>query len=77
MPAYEFYCTDCHASFEVLRNMADADSPLQCASCGSAQHVKRAISTFAVLGGGRGIESESPVAFGGGGGCCGGACGCS
>jgi putative FmdB family regulatory protein len=77
MAAYEFYCSDCRSSFEVLRSMADADKPLQCASCGSDKHVNRAISTFAVLAGGRGTDAASlPVVAGGGGGCCGGACGC-
>ncbi len=63
MAAYEFYCSECRTSFEVLRSMADADSPLQCASCGSAQHVNRVISTFAVLGGGRGTDAESSGVF--------------
>ena len=78
MPAYEFYCSDCRASFEVLRSMADADAPLHCSSCGGAQHVSRVISTFAVLNSGRGGSSDtaSVPTFEGAGGCCGGACGC-
>ncbi|HLG73156.1 MAG TPA: zinc ribbon domain-containing protein [Chloroflexota bacterium] len=86
MPMYEYYCSDCHTKFEVLRSMSAANEPMACSSCGSTKRVNRTISTFARVGVGAGAGSDawssgesggaaSMPDFGSGG-CCGGGCGC-
>ncbi|MDX1657917.1 MAG: zinc ribbon domain-containing protein [Nitriliruptorales bacterium] len=66
MPLYEYRCSSCGDTREVLRGVDDADDPVGCA-CGQPDTV-RLPSLIARSGG-----SDLPVA----GGCCGaGACGC-
>ncbi|MHB8621215.1 MAG: FmdB family zinc ribbon protein [Chloroflexota bacterium] len=83
MPVYEYYCSDCHTTFEALRAMGSADEPIACRQCGQPKRVNKVISTFARAGG-SGIEMAGGTASGGSsspsfspGGCCGGGCGCS
>ncbi len=66
MPIYEYVCMQCESHFEELVRM---DESADCPDCGS-ENVRRQVSVFAAHG-----VSEQP-AFGGGGGCCGGSCGC-
>jgi putative FmdB family regulatory protein len=75
MALYEYVCRDCDVPFELRRAMSDADSPVTCPQGHS--DVRRKLSMFASVGvsatsGTAPIASASP-----GGGCCGGACGCS
>ncbi|HEY0530165.1 MAG TPA: zinc ribbon domain-containing protein [Actinoplanes sp.] len=77
MPRYEFRCRACGDTFEVNRPMREASAPAACPA-GHDDTVKL-LSTVSVGGGhgetrpqGRG-EARPPS----GGGCCGGACGCS
>jgi putative FmdB family regulatory protein len=66
MPIYEFVCMECESHYEELVPMGEnADCP-ECASA----NVRKQFSVFAA----HGVESCA-VAFGGGGGCCGGSCG--
>jgi putative FmdB family regulatory protein len=51
MPLYEYQCTACHVSFDLLRRFSEADTPAVCPQCGGCD-TKRAISRFATLGGG-------------------------
>jgi putative FmdB family regulatory protein len=70
VPRYEYRCRSCGATFERTRPMAEASEPCLCPE-GHDDTVKL-LSTVSV--GGR-ATAQSP-AMGGGGGCCGGACGC-
>jgi len=77
MPRYEFRCRACGDTFEVNRPMREASAPAACPA-GHDDTVKL-LSTVSV-GGGRG-DARAPgrgdAGPQGGGGCCGGACGCS
>jgi putative FmdB family regulatory protein len=66
MPIYEYVCMTCESHFEELVRHDDA-SPA-CPDCGATK-VLRQFSVFAAHGAG------PEPSFGGGGGCCGGACG--
>jgi putative FmdB family regulatory protein len=68
MPRYEYRCRACGDTFELNRPMSESSAPASCPA-GHDDTVKL-LSTVAV--GGRAGE----VPAGGGGGCCGGACGC-
>jgi putative FmdB family regulatory protein len=74
MPRYEYRCRACGSTFEVNRPMAESSAPSPCPD-GHDDTVKL-LSTVAL--GGRQVGG-APVPMGpagGGGGCCGGACGC-
>jgi putative FmdB family regulatory protein len=77
MPLYEYYCTDCKIKFEALRPMSKADAPIQCKNCESVR-TSRALSVFAAPARSSGADFSPGRghSHGGGGGCCGGACGC-
>jgi putative FmdB family regulatory protein len=66
MPIYEYVCMSCECHFEELVRYDDA-SPA-CPECGATK-VSRQFSVFAAHG------TAGQPSFGGGGGCCGGACG--
>jgi putative FmdB family regulatory protein len=69
VPRYEYRCRACGATFELTRPMSESSAPCSCPQ-GHDDTVKL-LSTVAVSG----IASQSAPAAGGG--CCGGACGCS
>lgn len=72
MPIYEYWCPECRAAFEKLRQMQSSDSEVTCPRCNSK--VKRMLSVVAAVSRSSGNEG---YASGGGGGCaCGGNCGC-
>jgi putative FmdB family regulatory protein len=71
MPIYEYVCMSCESHFEELVRYDDA-SPA-CPDCGATK-VSRQFSVFAAHGSGP-QEMGTQPSFGGGGGCCGGACG--
>ncbi|NJK78849.1 MAG: zinc ribbon domain-containing protein [Chloroflexaceae bacterium] len=73
MPMYEYQCEQCNTRFELLRPLSQADADAVCVAC-SNQHVRRALSLFATFARTDTSASTIPVS---GGGCCGGACGCS
>jgi putative FmdB family regulatory protein len=66
VPIYEYVCMGCEEHFEELVRLDDPAPP--CPSCGQAK-AERQFSVFATHG------ASSQPSFGGGGGCCGGACG--
>lgn len=74
MPLYEYYCPDCHDTFELLRAASRADEAASCPSCQQTS-TQRILSLFA-----NSVKSNSSDAgantMAGAGGCCGGACGC-
>ena len=70
MPRYEYRCRACGSTFEVNRPMIESGAPAGCPE-GHTDTVKL-LSTVALGGGTRGAAPASS-----GGGCCGGACGCS
>jgi putative FmdB family regulatory protein len=72
MPRYEFRCRECTTTFEVDRPMAAASDPADCPQ-GHTDTVKL-LSTVSL--GGRAGAAPAMAPMGGGGGCCGGACGC-
>jgi putative FmdB family regulatory protein len=67
MPMYEYVCMKCETHFEEL---VRGDEEIVCPHCG-ANKVARQLSTFSMIG-----TAGQTGAFGGGGGCCGGSCGC-
>ena len=73
MPLYEYFCPTCQRVFESLRPTSDADKPTTCPSCQHASS-QRILSLFANSVKTSGATSSVPM--GGGGSCCGGACGC-
>lgn len=80
MALYEYRCAECESLFEVMRPMQAADAPAECPGCGG-RNARRQFSAFATFSTG---SSSLPYAgpgtgesLNGGGGCCGGACGCS
>ncbi|CAN5614095.1 zinc ribbon domain-containing protein [soil metagenome] len=76
MPLYEYYCTDCHNTFDALRAMDKADATIQCKSC-EGRHTSRVLSIFAARPKAeQNKKVPTTVTVGGGGGCCGGSCGC-
>jgi putative FmdB family regulatory protein len=78
MPLYEFACASCHNRFERLMSFQTAEDGVQCPSCGTS-NARRLISTFAAVsrGGSQTAVADAWTAQSSGGGCCGGACGCS
>jgi len=72
VPRYDFRCRECDRTFEVTRPMAAAGDPAPCPA-GHDDTVKL-LTTIAV--GGLAGSRAAPAPVGGGGGCCGGACGC-
>jgi putative FmdB family regulatory protein len=76
MPLYEYFCSTCQATFETLRPAAQADQPALCPACraASAQRILSLVASNVVKSVG---ESRPTMPMSAGGGCCGGACGCS
>ena len=77
MPLYEYLCEPCNNKFEVLRTISKGADPAICPTCGGNGH--RVLSVFSAVSVGTNGEPV-PAAMGGmggGGACCGGACGCS
>jgi putative FmdB family regulatory protein len=72
MPRYEYRCRACGDTFELTRPMSESSAPAACPA-GHDDTVKL-LSTVAV--GGLGSAGPASAPLGGGGGCCGGACGC-
>jgi len=56
MPIYEYACRQCGAQFEVLVRGQEAP---QCPACQGAD-LEKALSSFAVGGGGRSASAPSP-----------------
>lgn len=71
MPLYEYHCETCERDFEKRRAIKEADAPVQCPECAS-DDVTRKLSLFITLN----KSDAGAQTMGGGGGCCGGACGC-
>jgi putative FmdB family regulatory protein len=66
MPIYEYECANCHATFEKLRPMSQANAPAACSQCGSTD-TSRAISLFSAIS--KGGNGDSRAVSGTGGGC--------
>lgn len=72
MPLYEYACLDCRSTFDMLRPMQWADTPVRCPAC-EGERTRRALSLVAARKSVEGTRTENPVS----GGCaCGGTCGC-
>lgn len=72
MPLYEYQCSDCTHTFDLLRSHQRADEDLNCPVCGS-DRVRRKISVVALR-----LEPASNSAGSNTmGACCGGRCGCA
>ncbi len=70
MPIYEYVCHDCGYQFDAIRQMKDADQPIQCQKCES-ENTKRKLSVFFASSEGRAIASSSGGCAGCGSGSCG------
>lgn len=78
MPLYEYYCSDCRATFELLVSSSKYADDVVCKKC-QGENTRRLLSVFAVPRGRSNestsvtYESEAPTM----GGCsCGSHCGC-
>ncbi len=74
MPLYEYHCTKCRSTFELLRPIAKSEQPTPCPN--GHPRATRVFSRVAARSWG---GSTSELTFDGGGGGCacgGGACGC-
>jgi putative FmdB family regulatory protein len=60
MPIYEYVCRDCGIRFETLRQMKEADSPIECQECRSV-HTERCVTVFNARSGGKAIASGGPT----------------
>lgn len=58
MPIYEYICQDCQQRFSARRAMSEADAPIACPKCGSAQ-TRRGLSLFAAHSSGGSIAGGS------------------
>ncbi len=72
MPTYEYICHDCEKTFEALRSMKEADSPIACSVCNSLQ-TERKLSVCNFNGGHESGYSSSSSSCGCGN-CSGGSC---
>ncbi len=75
MPLYEYHCTNCESTFEMLRPMSQSDAPAACPYCAEITG-RRTISLFAAVsrdaGGGSRLVASSGAS--GCGTCAGGHC---
>lgn len=71
MPTYEYRCRTCDVTFEEHRPMSASGDPATCPA--GHPDARRVLSVFMTAGASSGGD---PLPVGGGGGCCGGACGC-
>ena len=74
MPIYEYRCESCAEKFELLTRFAERDKAQQCPACESTK-TRVMVSSFAFAGPSDTSASDFASETGGGGGCCGGACG--
>lgn len=65
MPIYEYRCTKCGATFELLRRSSDSDDELRCPECGH-QEVSKLFSAFATSSTAASTSSGSSCCGGGG-----------
>jgi putative FmdB family regulatory protein len=74
MPVYEYVCNKCSEHFDKLVRSMSSKEAVPCPKCG-CKRTERAMSSFAVGGGGARASAGPARPRGGcGGGCCGGAC---
>ncbi len=75
MPLYEYRCTNCESSFEMLRPMSQSDQPAACPYCAEVTG-RRTISLFAAVSRDTGSGSRLVTSSGssGCGTCAGGHC---
>lgn len=81
MPIFEYVCSDCSKSYDVLHKSRENAELIVCPACGSRRHEKK-LSTFSTAASGTYSFADSPCAsgscgVGGGAGspCAGGMCG--
>jgi len=72
MPLYEYQCSDCSRTFDLLRPYHRADETLDCPVCGS-DRVRRKMSVIAL----RLDQVSNRIENRTMGACCGGSCGCA
>lgn len=61
MPIYEYHCNDCEADFEQFVRSMSSQETITCPDCGG-QHVRKAISLFGGVSGGRARTNTSTQA---------------
>ena len=59
MPIYEYFCVDCQKKFDALRQMGEADNPIECSYCNSL-NTTRTISVFFAQSGGKVLAGSAP-----------------
>ena len=58
MPLYEYRCTDCCQSFEVLQSMGEGSDGIVCPQC-DGNKIERQLSTFAGMSSSGSTTSQS------------------
>ena len=80
MPLYEYKCLDCSETFQLRRTFDKATAVAECPSC-TSERTRKLLAEFMMLSGSGSMKSLDTASPSGdpmmGGGCCGGACGCS
>ncbi len=79
MPVYQYRCSECTTSFDLLRPMSAADVMPECPECHDHAHVSKLLSVFVSKTAGAVSSNDEAINqayMSGGGGCCGGSCGC-
>ena len=74
MPVFEYRCTDCSKTYDVLHLTKEKSEDIVCRTCGSVQH-KKLISIPAASEKASAHDFSPSPSYGGGGCCGGGACG--
>ena len=74
MPLYEYHCEPCTTTFQLLRPMSRSKDTAVCTTCGS--EARRAISVFAAITSGGGMDDACFTGDGGFGCAAGGDCAC-
>jgi len=58
MPIYEYACQECDSKFDALRQMTEADAPIECTNCHSGV-THRILSLFNAQSGGKVITGNN------------------
>ena len=76
MPIYDYQCSDCGTTYDVLHKVREVEEDIVCPSCDSRKHV-RLISapSFSMNGKSSDSYSSEPAPSCASGSCCGGSCG--
>ena len=73
MPIYEYQCSDCGKTFDVLHKVRETEEDIVCPTCNSTKHVRLISAPSISMKGSTRHDPESAPSSADGS-CCGGAC---